>query len=193
MRRFSRRRTRHDNAAKCVKNSERLFSLLFFPHIFEPLSSLVGIGLRPRIYNHFRGNDPGETAFARFPQNDSFFSLVLYGAIISYCFPPIRKQRAVRVCRRRRDSDSGPFGTIGFFFLFFPSHTQFLIQWSPGRGTKIQKRLGDTHTIADMGLSDGLNMWTVQETRSPSNVYRTLVAVLQCCIDSNNNHIKYYI
>jgi len=114
------------------QKSERSFSLFSFSlHIFELSSRVWWTPRSSRVYANFHENGPGETVLSRFPQNDSFFSAGIQCTLIIHSIVFPRYENGVRL-RRRRDSDSSPFGTIGvFFYGFFPSHSQFYIRRSP--------------------------------------------------------------
>lgn len=103
----------HIITSLCYKNGP-LFSLFYFFFSYFRALLRVNDDQDPgrRVYTHFGAETAPARPLPRFPENDSFFCIVL--------FPPDAKTTYVG-----RDSDSGPFGTIGFFPSFL-SHTHTL-------------------------------------------------------------------
>lgn len=110
---------------------ERAF--IFFVFFFSPYFPALLPGMvdpavvaRTRISTETAPERPLSRDFRKMTH---FFPPVQCTLIIHRIVFP-RYENGVRL--RRRDSDSGPFGTIGvFFYGFFPSHSQFYIRRSP--------------------------------------------------------------
>lgn len=90
---------------------------------------------------------PERPVWRDFRKMTHFFPPVQCTLIIHLLFSPDTK--TAYVYSRRRDSDSGPFGTIVVFFTVFFRHTHsFIYDDLPvrrRRGSTTQKRRGHTH------------------------------------------------
>lgn len=130
----------HIITSLCYKNGP-LFSLFYFFFSYFRALLRVNDDQDPgrRVYTHFGAETAPARPLPRFPENDSFFCIVL--------FPPDAKTTYVG-----RDSDSGPFGTIGFFSIIFVpyAHTILYDFTVRRRGTKNKtkkkKNASDHHT-----------------------------------------------